>query len=716
MRTYQINEHIIKYRLGDPINTQAVILDGKEMTKSSFDYLEVNLDNELRLKYIMKSEDIILGLGENQRGINKRGGMYESFCTDEPLQTPGKKALYGAHNFILVDGPEKFGIFIDFPGKVSFDVGFTHKDRLEIIIGGLNVDIYIIKGRGLRDITSRFLGAIGQAYAPPKWAFGYQQSRWGYESELDVEKIANSFIENDIPCDAIYLDIDYMEDFKDFTINKEQFPNFGECVRKMKAKGFRLVPIIDAGVKIEKDYTVYEEGVQNGYFCKDELGEPFVAAVWPGKVHFPDFLHEEAQRWFGSKYKTLIDCGIEGFWNDMNEPAIFYSEKRLEQAIQAAKQSENKNLDIHSFFKLKDAFTNLPNSMEDYSSFYHVMNGEKIKHSKVHNLYGFYMTKSAAEALKEIKPNERFLLFSRASYIGMHRYSGIWTGDNNSWWEHLLLNLKMMPSINMCGFLYSGADTGGFGGDANGQLLIRWMQLSLFTPLFRNHTAKGHRKQEPFAFEEETTDIIRDIIKLRYSLIPYIYSEYMKALHMTDVYFSILSFEYGDEMSRRIENQLLVGDSLMICPVYEENALGRYVWLPEDMLLWKHRGDSQGNYSIVRKGHMYLEAKLNETPIFIRKNKMLLLGKPARNVEALEGNELYVIAFVDSKASYKYYDDDGRSLEYQKGAYSEILIEIQKTEDDFKITVENCGNEKVKKISFDIVDSSENITNKTIIM
>ena len=685
------------------------------MSQSSLDYLTVSLGEKLKLQYYMKAEDIILGLGENQRGINKRGGIYESYCTDEPLHTPGKKALYGAHNFILVDGPERFGIFIDFPGRVSFDVGFTHKDMLEITINGSDADIYMIKDKGLRNITRHFLSSIGQAYAPPKWAFGYQQSRWGYETALDVEKIANSFIENDIPCDSIYLDIDYMKDFKDFTVDEERFPNFGEFVQKMKAKGFRLVPIIDAGVKIEKDYDVYEEGIEKGYFCKDEKGEPFVAAVWPGKVHFPDFLNEDVQRWFGLKYKTLIDCGIEGFWNDMNEPAIFYSEKRLDQAIQVAKQSENENLDIYAFFKLKDVFTNLSNSPEDYGSFYHNVNGENIKHDKLHNLYGFYMTKAAAEGFMEIKPNERFLLFSRASYIGMHRYSGIWTGDNNSWWEHLLLNIKMMPSINMCGFLYSGADTGGFGGDANGQLLIRWMQLSLFTPLFRNHTAIGHRMQEPFAFEEETTSIIRDIIKLRYALFPYIYSEYMKALHGNDVYFSILSFEYDDLMSRRVENQLLVGDSLMICPIYEENATGRYVWLPEDMLLWKHRGDSQGNYSIVGKGHMYLEAGLEEIPIFIRKNKMLILGKSARNVDALVGDELSVIAFVDSKATYRYYDDDGRSLEYQKGLYSEILIEIQKNEDDFEIAVKYSRSEKVKKISFEIFDSNGNITRKTIL-
>lgn len=714
MRAFRINDNVMKYSFGNPINTGAVVLDGKEAATGKIGYLEISQCEELKLIYNMKPEDIIRGLGENQRGMNKRGGIYESYCTDDPSHTPNKKALYGAHNFILVDGTEMFGIFVDFPGKVTFDIGYTNNDKLEIKVKGSDADVYIIKGKSLRAIVSEFLRCIGQSYAPPKWAFGYQQSRWGYFNASDVRRVGDSFREKDIPCDAIYLDIDYMEDFKDFTVNRERFPNFKAFVSEMREKGFRLVPIIDAGVKIEKGYDVYEEGVEKGYFCTDEEGEPFVAAVWPGKVHFPDFLNEDGQKWFGSKYKTLIDQGIEGFWNDMNEPAIFYSEKRLKKAIEVAKKSENENLDIHSFFKLRDTFNGLSNSPEDYESIYHNMNGERIVHDKVHNLYGYYMTKSAVEGFMEIRPNERLLLFSRASYIGMHRYSGIWTGDNASWWEHLLLNLKMMPSVNMCGFLYSGADTGGFGSDANGQLLIRWMQLSLFTPLFRNHAAAGTREQEPYAFEEETTDIVRNIIKLRYSMIPYIYSEFMKALRAFDVYFAPLSFEYSDNMSRKVENQLLVGESLMICPIYEENSTGRYVWLPEDMLLWKYRGEGQQHYEVAKQGHMYMEAGFEETPIFIRKNKMLVLGKPAKNVDSIKGDELSVIAYVDSKASYVYYDDDGKTMDYKNGDYSEIVINIQKTDNDYEISIRNNGNDKVKKISFEIVGSDGIVTKRTL--
>ncbi|MCC5909604.1 MAG: alpha-glucosidase [Clostridiaceae bacterium] len=714
MKVYEIKQYVTKYTIGQPFATEAVMQEGKPIQKKQIDYFQVEEKEELCLKYKMDSEDIVWGLGENQRGMNKRGGVYESYCSDDPNHTPDKKSLYGAHNFFIMDGEVGFGVFIDYPGKVTFDVGFTHKDILEITIGTTDVDIYIIKGENAREITREFLAILGEGYAPPKWAFGYQQSRWSYRDAQEVEKVAEDLLYNRIPCDSIYLDIDYMEDYKDFTISKENFPNFRDFVNRMKQKGFRLIPIIDAGVKIEEGYDVYEEGIANNYFCLDKKGKPFVAAVWPGKVHFPDFLNPEARKWFGLKYKDLINDGIEGFWNDMNEPAIFYTEEGLKEAIETAETSKNKNLDIHSFFHLMDSFRGISNSLKDYQSFYHRVEGELVNHHELHNLYGYNMTRAAAEGFEEIDPNKRFLLFSRASYIGMHRYGGIWTGDNHSWWQHLLLNIKMMPSLNMCGFLYSGADTGGFSGEVNQQLMIRWTQFSIFTPLFRNHSAMGTRRQEPFAFDGETIEVLRSTIELRYKLIPYIYSEYMKALLKKDVYFQPLAFQYPDERSRRVEDQLLVGETLMIAPLYEENAIGRYVWLPEEMLLWGVHKNHEGNYRVMEKGDHYLEVALEETPIFIRKNKMLVLGKTGLNVEALDHRELQMIAFVDTKASYIYYDDDGKTKEFRNGNYTEIIVEIEKVGEIFKIKAENRGNRTVEKLHVEVIDTRGNRRKQTI--
>lgn len=259
---------------------------------------------------------------------------------------------------------------------------------------------------------------------------------------------------------------------------------------------------------------ISEEGIKNNYFCNDIDGKPFVAAVQPGIVHFPDFLNKYVRLWFGKKYKFLVDKGIEGFWNDMNEPAIFYSEKRLQEAYKYIEGTKNKNLDIYSFFKLKDSVLGLSNNIDDYKSFYHDIDGEKVQHNKIHNLYGYNMTKSAAEGLKSIDENKRFLLLSRASSIGMHRYGGIWTGDNNSLCEHLEMNIKMMPNLNICGYMYTGADTGGFGGHCTEDLLTRWMEFSIFTPLLRNHSAMGTRRQEPFTFNEKTEKNIKILLNL----------------------------------------------------------------------------------------------------------------------------------------------------------------------------------------------------------
>ena len=321
--------------------------------------------------------------------------------------------------------------------------------------------LYILEGDSLRQMVREFRQIIGRSYIPPKWGFGYGQSRWGYENEDDIRQVVKRHRDNGVPLDSVYMDIDYMERFKDFTVDEEKFPKFPRFVEEMRAQNIHLVPIIDAGVKIEKGYSVYEEGVENGYFCKKEDGSEFVGGVWPGRCHFPDMLNDDARKWFGRKYKLLLDQGIDGFWNDMNEPALFYGEDYVTKAFEKLDEYRKQELNLHTFFGMKNLVLGLSNRKEDYESFYHEYKGERIRHDKVHNLYGYYMTRSAGEAFDELEPDKRILMFSRASYVGMHRYGGVWTGDNSSWWSHILMNLQMLPGLNMCGFLYTGADLGG---------------------------------------------------------------------------------------------------------------------------------------------------------------------------------------------------------------------------------------------------------------
>lgn len=687
--------NIKKYKSGNPIDCDSVVLDidVEEIEKLT----ELSIDNN-SLSLNLEEEDIVYGLGENVRGINKRGWIFESYCSDDPNHAQDKKSLYGAHNFILIGGKKSLGIFVDCPSKVIFDIGYTDNSELKITVECGEYNLYIINGESERQIAKSFRKLIGQSYVPPKWAFGYQQSRWSYKDDTEIRELAKTFRDKDIPIDCIYLDIDYMEDFKNFTLNRKAFVNFEKLVDDMKAEGIRLIPIIDAGCKIEAGYEIYEEGIEKGHYCKDKDGKEFVAAVWPGKVHFPDFLQKNTREWFGSKYKFLVDKGIEGFWNDMNEPAIFYSEQCLNKAYEIIDKSKGENLDIYSFFGLKDAILNLSNSSEDYNSFYHNVDGKLVNHNDVHNIYGYNMTKSASEGLSKIDEEKRFLLFSRASAIGAHRYGGIWTGDNTSLWEHLEMNIKMMPNLNMCGYMYTGGDTGGFGGNCTEDLLKRWMQFSIFTPLLRNHSAMGTRRQEPFAFGESTEKSIKNLIDLRYALVPYIYSEFMKATLNDDAIFEPLGFKYKDKTSINVEDQLLMGDSLMLAPIFKQNAKGRYVYLPEEMLMVKIQSLDEMEFKVMPQGHHYFEANLEEFIIFIKKDKLLPIGRTGKSIESISNEKLEVIAFVNEKVTYDLYDDDGVSTDYKKIKTNNLRIKIEIIEDDLKVETIVTGETKVKEL------------------
>lgn len=711
MDTYKLKNGTKVFRYGNPIETGAVV-EEKIETK-----LENNLnikfeDGHCKISIELSSKDAIYGLGGNLGGINKRGRLYESYCTDEPLHIEDRAKLYAAHNFFIISGEETIGYFIDFPTRIKYDVAYYNENYFNIEIYGQDFYLFIIEGKDEKEISSKFLEIIGRAYIPPKWAFGYFQSRWGYRDKDEVRKVYHTFRSNDIPLEGIYLDLDYMDDFKDFTISEERFDDFKEFVSDLKEDGLYLVPIIDAGVKVEEGYDIYEEGIAGDHFCKDKDGKPYEGVVWPGKVHFPDFMKEETQDWFGSKYKVLTDCGIEGFWNDMNEPAIFYGQEALDEAINYAEESKGKNLDAFSFFKLKDNFTYLANKDSYYQSFYHEMDGKRFTNDEVHNLYGYYMTKSANIGLTKLLKGKRFLLISRASSIGMHRYGGIWTGDNSSWWSHLEQNIKMLPSLNMCGFFYIGADTGGFGGNCNGEILTRWLQLSVFTPLLRNHSAIGCNNQEPYAFTEDVLINSRNLIKARYSLVPYIYSEYMKAVNNYNIMFKPLSFEFKENLAKEVEDQMLLGDQLMIAPVCQSNRSGRFVYLPEKMLEVSFLDEDIAT-SVKEKGIQYIEYGLENLKFFIRRNSILPYVKPSKNIVELDQQNLKVLAYVDDGAIYDLYDDDGESYDFTEGKSYSTKIKINKKIDDYEIIVEN-NNPYIKNISFKIIDSNNNIKHKEI--
>lgn len=646
---------IQKYVYGHPFPTDAVVKE-IETAKEPLPFFET--ENQGSFTYTLAEDDIVYGLGEQIRGINKRGWQYVSWNYDNPNHHEDTRSLYGSHNFIIVCGKVTFGAFFDYPGKMEFDIGYTRRDTMQIKAAKNDLTVYIITGENEKDIVKQFRGIIGRSYIPPLWAFGYGQSRWGYKNEADIREVAAKYKAAGIPLDSIYLDIDYMEHYKDFTVDEERFPDLKGLAADMQAEGIHLVPIIDAGVKIEDGYSVYEEGVEKDYFCKNAEGGDFVGAVWPGRVHFPDFLQPEARDWFGKKYAVLTEQGIDGFWNDMNEPAIFYTEDRLADTCAEIEKLTAGNMGIDEYFAFTGMVAGLNGNIGDYDKFYHNVNGQMVKHSEVHNLYGMNMTRSANEALREICPDKRTLFFSRSSYVGAHRYGGIWQGDNKSWWSHILQSMQQLPALNMAGFLFTGSDTGGFGCDTTEDLMLRWLQYSLFTPLFRNHSADGTREQELYRFSN--ADAAGNMIRIRYSLVPYLYSEFLKAALRDEMMFRPLAFDFADDAdAKQVDDQLLLGNELMIAPIYKQNAKGRYVYLPEEMMLVRMRSDEDYETEILPKGHHYVPAELNELVFFIRNQKAIPFAKAAKNTAETDWNTVRLLGY--SGCSYEMYADNGTS-------------------------------------------------------
>ena len=665
---------IQRFSFGHPFPTQSVVLS---LPAESGPVPFLTPDGS-GWRFTLSEQAAVYGLGEMPRGINKRGWHYITNNTDESRHSEDKLSFYGAHNFLLVrDGSTCFGLFVDFPGKVYYDIGYTRHDLFSFHTETPDYDLYLLSGGNENAVCKEFRTLIGRSYIPPKWAFGLAQSRWGYKTEEDVREVARQYKEHSLPLDMICMDIEYMQDYADFTVNKERFPDLAKLSADLKAQGIRLVPIIDAGVRIDPNDPTCTEGLEKGYFCKKADGTPFVAAVWPGKAYFADFLRPEVREWFGHKYKALTDCGIEGFWNDMNEPSLFYSPERLRAFLNdMAALREKDNIEQEEFFpRVVGGAMGLMNSPADYASFYHEVDGQKVRHDQVHNLYGGSMTRAAGEAFADLRPGQRTLLYSRSSFIGSHRYGGIWLGDNNSSWAQLLANIQMMPSVQMCGFLYSGADLCGFSSDTTPDLALRWLEFGLLTPLMRNHSAVGTRMQEYYRFPE-VLPAVRNMIRLRYALLPYLYSEFMKAALENTSYFRPLAFDYPDDPdAREVEDQLLLGEGLMAAPVYVQNAHGRHVYLPEPMKLLRLRAVDDYDEEILPAGHHYIRCALDEVLLFLRPGHIVPVAQPANNTSELDDASLTLWSFLPDgeSAEYRMYRDDGVTTEYEKKEHWKTL-------------------------------------------
>lgn len=611
-----------------------------------------NEKHKIEIVKKMFGDEKFYGLGDKTGHLNKRGYSYEMWNTDDPSpHVESHKSLYKSIPFFITLREEcVFGIFFDNTFKSYFDMGKENFSYYYFGADNGNLDYYFIGGNTIEEILMGYTNLTGKTPLPQMWTLGYQQSRWSYAPESRVREIAANFREKDIPCDVIHLDIDYMDNYKVFTWDKEKFADAKVITKELKEDGFKIVTIIDPGVKKEKDYIIYEEGIKNNYFATDKDGITYVNKVWPGDSVFPDFSQSETRNWWSENQKIMLESGVAGIWNDMNEPASFNGP--------------------------------LPDDVRFKNE------GRNTDHTEIHNVYGHLMSKATFEGIKKYSGKRPFVI-TRAAYAGTQKYSTVWTGDNQSFWEHLRMSIPMLLNLGMSGMSFCGTDVGGFSFDCTSELLSRWVQVGCFTPLFRNHSCIHTRDQEPWAFDEQTLNINRKYIKLRYKLLPYLYDLMWKGENTGLPIMRPLVLHYTkDKNVHEINDQFLFGENILVAPVLEQGKKYRALYLPEGQWIdyWT-KEVVQGEQIILRN------APLDTCPIYIKEGS-IIPNYPAQNyVGEKKINELTLDVYP-GEGQYVHYKDDGESFNYRHGEYTlyefsmkvndGVSIDIKKPYEEFK--------------------------------
>ncbi len=584
-------------------------------------------------------DECFYGLGEKTRGLNKRGNVYTMWNSDIPAYTPTQDPLYQSHPFFigLYQG-RGFGIFFDNSYRSQFNFGAGTDQFFSFSADDGPMDYYFFYGPSLKKVLARYGQLVGNMPLPPKWSLGYQQCRWSYYPENEVMALANTFRAKQIPCDVIYLDIHYMDGYRVFTWNHSRFPQPRKMLDDLSNIGFKIAVIIDPGIKVDPDYWVYQQGIEGGHFCKYPDGTNYKGQVWPGWCHFPDFSRPATREWFGRLYQGIVDDGVMGFWNDMNEPATWGG-----------------------------TFPDIVQFDDE---------GRGADHLKMHNLYGMLMAKSTYEGVRKLRPNQRPFVLTRAGFSGVQRYSAVWTGDNVASWEHLKLSINMCLGLGMSGVAFCGMDIGGFMDAPTPELYTRWIQLGTFTPLFRTHTCIDTPDQEPWSFGDRFEEINKKFIQLRYELLPYLYNAFYQSSTQNEPVMRPLVYEFqNDPKTYWMDDQFLVGDQLMVAPIYQSNQTSRMVYFPHGE--WYNFWTDE---KIIGPAHKLVEAPLDKIPVFVKTGSFLPMQPAMQYVDQFPADPIALHIYPKLGMSQSsLYEDDGVSFDYQKGQYRitnfELLVE-----------------------------------------
>ncbi|MDE6335740.1 MAG: DUF5110 domain-containing protein [Muribaculaceae bacterium] len=600
-----------------------------------------SVDSGKSIAIINTEPDVgLYGTGEVTGDLRRNGTKIQLWNFDNPsYQLDNGTHLYQSHPWVIGVRPDgsAFGIIADNTWKSEIDL--TENVRFES--EGPAFRVIVIEKETPQALLATLADLTGHMEMPPLWALGYQQCRWSYNPDTRVKEIADSLRHYQIPADVIWLDIDYMDKFKIFTFNKEEFPNPKGLNDYLHAKNFKAVYMIDPGVKVEEGYFVDDQGSEADYWVKDENGEVYEGKVWPGACHFPDFTRPEVRSWWSSLYPDFMAQGIDGVWNDMNEPAVFDV-----GTMPSTNQHQG-----------GDGLT--PSS-----------------HLRYHNVYGYNMVKASREGILRANPNKRPFLLTRANFLGGHRYAATWTGDNASTWEHMEMSVPMTITLGLSGQPFNGPDIGGFAGDATPELLANWTAIGVYFPFVRNHSIKGSVDQEPWVFGDEVLDVCRTAINRRYRLMPYIYTLFREASVDGMPVMRPLFFADIKDLSLRNEQQaFLLGNDLIVIPRWAEKTA-----MPKGD--WKR-------LALEEKDDKY------QAHLFQRPGSIIPLANLYQNTEEYNTDSLTLLVNLgtDNEATGILYEDAGDGFGYKKGEYAKYEAKAKLDGKQLTVSLSRVGGE-----------------------
>lgn len=606
----------------------------------------------------MQKGERFIGLGEKTGNLDRTGNGYTNFNTDAPAYAADRDPLYSTFPFYVgIHDNINYGVFLDNTFQSDFNFGASNDRFSSFGARGGELNYYFIYHKRLADIITSYTSLTGRMKLPPMWSLGYQQCRWSYYPEAEVMRIAQTLREKKIPADGITLDIHYMDNYQLFTWDKERFPDPIRMTTKLKAMGLRTTVIVDPGIKVQAGAPAFERGLKADAYIKYPDGKYYTGQVWPGWCYFTDFTSEKGRAFWRKEVKFFHDNGVSGIWNDMNEIATWGQK--------------------------------IPNNvLFDFD-------GRKASYLEAHNVYGMQMARSSYEGAKAAS-NERPFILTRAAYSGVQRYAAMWTGDNVSSDEHMLLGVRLLNSMGISGIPFTGVDIGGFIGTASPELMTRWMQLGAFFPYYRNHKVVNSKAAEPWAFGEEALDNLRPFMNLRYKLLPYIYSAFYESTQNGLPIIRSLAIEntFDPEVYKiDFQNQFCLGNAFMIAPVVSTASTAK-IYFPQNNWydLYNDSIESGSKEKLI-------ELTMKKLPVYIKESSIIPMQTLVQTTTEMPEDTLVLHIYKGAiPNTYTYYEDDGISFDYEKGNFYKRDINYEPSNNS--ITLEKTTGQASSKFKY----------------